>query len=204
MHERELRISAGTELRNADPGTIEGYAAVFNSKVDLGLFVESVAPGAFGRAIRQKQDVRCLFNHDPNMILGRTTNGTLDLREDATGLRFRCTLADTSVAADVRKSILRGDVSGCSFSFVVVSDKWEWKEKHRVLTDVDLYDVGPVTYPAYKQTSVGARAEELGRAAGAAEFRSAAVTLAQARSRSMPTAAEIQALRSRLARLLRR
>ncbi len=109
-------------------------------------------------------DVRCLFNHNPDAVLGRTKAGTLRLSEDRTGLYFDCDLPDTQAGRDVRESVTRGDVDQCSFGFVVQGQNWR-EEKDggggtqaiRELTDVDLFDVSPVTYPAYPQTSVSAR-----------------------------------------------
>src|SRR5207244_4392598 len=86
----ELRFLQAAELRTAGPREIEGYAAIFNSLAKIGNFVERFQPGAFRRALDEKQDVRCLFNHDPNSILGRSRAGTLDVAEDSTGLHFRC------------------------------------------------------------------------------------------------------------------
>lgn len=155
---REFRYLAGTELRAKGGNAIEGYAAVFNSQSeDLGGFRESIRPGAFSRAIREKQDVRCLFNHNSDTILGRTRSGTLRLLEDSTGLQFNCDLPDTQAGRDVREMIRRGDINQCSFGFVAQDDTWSRDGKTRELVDVDLFDVSPVTYAAYPQTSVSAR-----------------------------------------------
>jgi hypothetical protein len=150
-----------TEVRAKSDRVIEGYAAEFGAVSDpigeSGGFLERIAPGAFSRAIKYGQDVRALFNHDPNMILGRTKSGTLKLSEDTRGLFFECNLPATSVAADLVHSIRRGDISGCSFSFSALKDEWP-SENERILRDVDLFDVGPVTYPAYSHsTTVAAR-----------------------------------------------
>lgn len=150
-----------TELRVAADGKpqIDGYAAVFNSETDLGYVRESIAPGAFTRAIKEKQDVRCLFNHDPNNVLGRTKSGTLILAEDNTGLKFHCDMPDTTIGKDVHAMIQRGDVDQCSFGFIVREEEVTYGEDAvvRVIKDCDLFDVSPVTYPAYPTTSVEAR-----------------------------------------------
>lgn len=163
---REFRILKACEVRASDDGkTISGYAAVFNQpSEDLGWFREIVRPGAFTRCLGASPDVRCLFNHDASSILGRTKSGTLRLKEDNVGLHFDCDLPDTQAARDVRASVLRGDIDQCSFGFMVNSQTWK-EEKDadgnlqttRELTDVDVFDVSPVTYPAYPQTSVEAR-----------------------------------------------
>lgn len=171
MSTRENRTYVASEVRAAgggsEPLSIEGYAAVFNSySQDLGGFKERIKPGAFDRTISEKQDVRCLFNHDPNVVLGRTISGTLLLAQDAKGLSYRCMLPNTQAARDLHASIQRGDISQCSFSFAVVPGGQTWGEDTdnrgkffamRELTDVDTYDVSPVTYPAYGDTNVGAR-----------------------------------------------
>jgi hypothetical protein len=157
---QELRFCTGVEVRATGGNKIKGYAAVFNQEsLDLGGFTEVVKPGAFARAIRTGQDVACLFNHDPSMILGRTSSSTLKLTEDSTGLDFECALPETPLAQMVRTAIERGDVHQCSFGFISQKDNWVQRSGGtlRELLDVDLLDVSPVTYPAYPQTSVSAR-----------------------------------------------
>src|SRR6266700_2864691 len=118
-------ITAEVRASRADgkPTRLEGYAAVFNKfSENLGGFKEKIAPGAFSRAITEKQDVRALFNHDPNFVLGRTASGTLDLSEDDKGLMFSCEMPDTTVARDLMALVERGDVNQCSFGFIVRAD----------------------------------------------------------------------------------
>lgn len=163
---REFRIIHGTAIRaKADKPGIEGYAAKFNEEYDNGWFIETIKPGAFTRAVKEKQDVRGLMNHDANLVLGRTKSGTLSLNQDATGLYFDCDLPDTQTARDLYELVKRGDIDGCSFGFQVMAQSWrEAKDangkmiQYREIEDVDLFDVGPVTFPAYPQTSVDARA----------------------------------------------
>ena len=153
----ELRTLRNAELRAKAGSTISGYAAVFNSpSEDMG-FIETIAPGCFARAISEKQDVRALFNHDPCRILGRVQAGTLSLREDSSGLYFECETPETEEGRSVYGAVKRGDISECSFAFSLVSDAWLNKGTERKLLDVDLYDVGPCTFPAYTATSVQAR-----------------------------------------------
>jgi HK97 family phage prohead protease len=173
IHAIERRMTNGIErrfvasklnLRAApagvdSPGILEGYAAKFNSDSrDLGGFIESIAPGAFDRALREKHDVRCLYNHDQNVVLGRYPR-TLGLSVDSVGLRFSCTLPPTQDGRDVHTLISRGDVSQCSFAFNVPDggDEWNYSRTRRTLRDVTLFDVSAVTYPAYEDTSVSAR-----------------------------------------------
>lgn len=145
--------------------TLIGYGAVFGKRsLDLGGFKEVIAPGAFTRALEDTppDDVRALFNHDPNHVLGRSTSGTLKLTQDALGLRYEIVLPDTQTARDLSASIERGDVSQSSFAFRVKAGGEQWAEDAdgtiiRTITDVKLYDVSPVTYPAYPDTSVAKR-----------------------------------------------
>lgn len=163
----ERRFLKGGQLRARKDGAagIEGVGAVYNQQYDSGWMIETIKPGAFTRALKEKQDVRCLFNHDPNNVLGRTKSGTLSISDASDGLHFSCdTDAATRIGADVRAMIDRGDVDGCSISFSVCSQVWREEKDdkgayilYREIEDVDLYDVGPVTFPAYEQTSVSAR-----------------------------------------------
>jgi len=159
----ELRTGAGDEF------SLLGYAATFNSwSKDLGGFREIIRPGTFVRSIRAGADVKCLFNHAADNILGRTKSGTLQVEEDSKGLRFRCQLDRTSQAhRDLYSAVKRGDIDECSFAFSVAKGGQSWDEgtnpetgepiAQRTLTDVDLIDVSCVTYPAYNQTSVEGR-----------------------------------------------
>lgn len=138
-----------------------GYGAVFDQRSqDIGGFVEEVAPGAFTRTLAEA-DIRGLLNHDPNLVLGRIRAGTMSLREDEIGLRYDITLPNTSYANDLIVSLERGDISQSSFGFRVQRDQWTFQDDEfniRRLLDVDLRDVGPVTFPAFTQTSAEARA----------------------------------------------
>lgn len=138
---------------------IRGYAALFESdSQDLGGFIETIAPGAFGRSLASGADVRALFNHDPNHVLGRTKSGTLKLREDRRGLWFAVQLPPTALARDLGAQIARGDISQMSFAFSLVRESWAparpGELPRRTLLEVNLHDVSPVTYPAYAATSV--------------------------------------------------
>src|SRR5438309_6741830 len=120
----ELRFLQTAELRTAGTRAIEGYAAVFRSLAKIGDFCERFQPGAFRRALDEKQDVRCTFNHNPNNILGRSKAGTLEVAEDSTGLHFRCEMPDTEVARDLATLIKRRDISECSVAFHARDDDW--------------------------------------------------------------------------------
>lgn len=154
----ELRaITSGDGLRK-----ITGYAAVFEKLSDnLGWFREKIQPGAFADSIIT-DDVRALWNHDSNYPLGRNKSGTLTLSEDEHGLKIEIDPPDTQWARDLMTSIDRGDVDQMSFGFQTLSDKWEMVEGEdiRTLIKVRLFDVSPVTFPAYPDTEVGLRSLE--------------------------------------------
>lgn len=155
-----------SELRatdDADGKTIlEGYAALFNSLSQvLWDFREKIAPGAFAETIAD--DIRALWNHDTATVLGRTRSGTLRLREDDMGLATEID-PPKSAAAQV-ESIQRGDVTQMSFGFQVLDDEWDIDDDGmaiRTLKRVKLFEVSPVTFPAYVGTSIGLRSTSLG------------------------------------------
>jgi len=133
-----------------------GYAALFDVVTDLGFCTESVAPGAFTESI-QRDDVRALFNHDPNYVLGRNTAGTLDLAEDDKGLLATIRPPDNSLGKDIVTLIKRKDVSQMSFGFYVEEEEGRFEENkkpHFLLKKVRLFDVSPVTFPAYEETEI--------------------------------------------------
>lgn len=146
---------------------IAGHAAVFEKfSQDLGGFVERIARGAFKKTINEA-DVRALFNHDPNFVLGRylpnRSDNTLQLSEDKDGLHYEVTLGGQSYARDLYESIDRGDITQSSFAFRTIDDRWTRTDEGyplRTLTQVSLHngDVSPVTYPAYEATDIAARA----------------------------------------------
>jgi HK97 family phage prohead protease len=143
---------------------LAGYAARFNSySQDLGGFREKILPGAFKKSLASA-DVRCLMNHDPNLVLGRMSSRTLRVMEDSEGLRFEVILPNTQQARDLYETVKRGDINQCSFAFTVDEDGDEWSEDvdergnrfiARTLRAVNVFDVSAVTFPAYTDTTVG-------------------------------------------------
>jgi uncharacterized protein len=138
--------------------------------------VERIMPTTFDRALRE-DDVRALFNHDPNFILGRLSAGTLKLSVDPVGLRYQIQAPDTQAARNVLTSIKRGDVTGSSFSFIPHPDGGQrtYKDGNRYIRElhsVQLFDVGPVTFPAYQGSTTGVRALGDPQKAGRATSRS--------------------------------
>ncbi|MFA5376878.1 MAG: HK97 family phage prohead protease [Dehalococcoidia bacterium] len=164
MHEdREIRTFALSELRieDGEKPKIRGYASVFNQESeDLGGFREIVRPGAFKKTI-QESDIRALFNHDANYVLGRKKTGTLVLEEDERGLKIVIDPPETTWAKDLLTSIRRGDIDQMSFGFKTVKDEWEKRDSQtfRYLVEAKLFDISPVTFPAYPQTSVAVRSQ---------------------------------------------
>lgn len=170
--ETERRHAAQpVELRmDGDNRSLSGYAAVFYRAGDPGTeyelaenYVERIAPGAFVDAIEGGDDVRGLFNHDANHVLGRVSSGTMTITEDDMGLRYDIELPDTATGNEVRTLVDRGDITGSSFGFRVTGQEHEERSDGvlvRTITNVSLIDVGPVTFPAYESTQVAVRAED--------------------------------------------
>jgi len=142
---------------------MKGHAAVFNQVAELGWFREEVLPGAFKKSI-EKDDVRALFNHNPDYVLGRNTAGTLSLNEDARGLMVKINPPDTQFVRDLSLSIERGDINQMSFAFEVLAEEWVKGEKNKTdlrrIKEVKLYDVSPVTFPAYEGTDIAIRSHD--------------------------------------------
>lgn len=161
-------LPTGFEMRgDAGSGaTLIGHAAVFDVETTImGMFREKISPGAFKKTIKES-DVRGLFNHDPNFVLGRNKAGTLRLSEDKTGLAYEIDLPDTQAAKDLYTSIERGDISQSSFAFKIIKEVRTEPDEDAGETmplfdikETRLYDVSPVTYPAYDETDVSAHSE---------------------------------------------
>lgn len=131
-----------------------GHAAVFNSlSEDLGGFREKIQPGAFDDVLGN--DVRAYFNHDPNYLLGRTEAGTLRLSVDETGLRYELDVPDTTAGRDLKENMRLGNITQSSFAFTIGKDGDAWERAEngadiRTIKKVKrLYDVSPVSLPAY-------------------------------------------------------
>jgi uncharacterized protein len=157
-----IELRADGDQANGQAPTLRGYAAVFDqlSVVLYGMFREKIARGAFASSLAD--DIRALWNHDTNLPLGRTKAGTLKLEEDSHGLRVEIDPPDTQAGRDAVESIKRGDVDQMSFAFDVLEDEWDQDDQQqlvRTLRKVKLYEVSPVTFPAYTGTSVSARAD---------------------------------------------
>lgn len=149
------------------PDVVVGYGAVFYRAEDPGTeywlyndLVERIGRSAFDRAIKEKDDVRALFNHDVNQIMGRAQAKTLRLFVDDIGLRYEFDLPKSPNGQNLREALERKDVTGSSFSFDILKVQYSEEREHytREVLDVRLYDVGPVTFPAYTAATAGLRA----------------------------------------------
>jgi hypothetical protein len=148
----ETRADAGEDFIR-----ITGYGAVFNRKYSVMGFREQVAPGAFTKTLADNPDIRGMFNHSPDFLLGRTKSGTMDVEEDKRGLRYeiRADKQDPQ-AQSVARKIERGDVDGSSMAFFVHQEEWEekgGKPQLRTIKEVELIETGPVTMPASPATT---------------------------------------------------
>lgn len=151
------------EVRERSDGSmvLDGYPILYGVKTTIaGWFTEEIKHGAFTESI-QTDDVRALLNHDSNFVLGRNKAGTLTLVEDEKGVRCEIYLPNNSIGQDVYASVKRGDISQMSFAFWVEEEEWIQKKDeldHRTVKKGKLMDVSPVTFPAYEETEINARA----------------------------------------------
>ncbi len=173
MAKIETRVSTQKfEVREDGDGmTFEGYAAVFNSPSQPLPFTEKIAPGAFHRSLRSRNDIKLLWNHDTGSVLGSTRAGTLTLSEDSFGLRVKATFPNTQLGRDTSELVRRGDVDSMSFGFSVPSggDEWSGDGTERTLKSVRLHEVSIVAFPAYEATAGTASVRGLDKVALRAE-----------------------------------
>ena len=150
------------------PGTLDGYAAVWNEEAEIGWFREEMVRGAFLDSIKE-DDQRALIDHDTGLVIGRRSAGTLRLKEDDKGLKVEMDLPDTSYARDLYASVERGDIDGMSIGFEVVEEEHirpgdHGDEKRELdlwrVTKAKLMEVSAVTFPAYEGTSVSTRSQK--------------------------------------------
>lgn len=160
----EVRAEKREDAVEGTSSVIEGYAAKFNSDTVIGhyyQFREKISPGAFDDVLND--DVRCLFNHNPNYVLARSKEGkgTLTLSVDDIGLKYSYATPERSFAKDLEDAIALGDVSQSSFAFDIEEQTWTEVEGEIPMRTIvrfkKLYDVAPVTYPAYADTEVAKR-----------------------------------------------
>ena len=167
MEKKVLRYLPFKEVTTRSEGeakTVEGYFAVYGDVYELWPgATERIAPGAFTESI--SGDVRALYNHNDDLVLGRTSAGTLELREDSHGLWGKISInPNDAEAMNAYARIERGDISGASFGFNIESEEADYREDgtiHWTITSVNpLYEVSPCAFPAYAATSIHARKDE--------------------------------------------
>ena len=165
MEHRYIPMEKMETREEGDERYIEGYFAVFNSVYELWPgATESIAPGAFDESV--SDDVRALYNHNTDIVLGRTSAGTMEIRQDSHGLwgRVKLNSGDTD-AMNAYARIARGDITGCSFGFDIAAQEAEYRDDgtvHWTITKVSpLYEISPCTFPAYQDTTVSARKNDL-------------------------------------------
>ena len=152
--ETRLNVTNFEVRETADGMQFEGYASVFNSRSEnLGGFTEFVAPGAFTRSLKSRNDVKLLWNHDAGQVLGSTRAKTMSLVEDARGLKVSATLPNTTLGRDVAELIRTKIIDSMSFGFNVIKDSWNSEGTERTLHSVRLFEVSIVAFPAYAGTA---------------------------------------------------
>lgn len=142
---------------------IEGYFALYEQETELfdGIF-EIITKGAFDNTLNN--DVRALWNHNTQFVLGRSKNGSLQLKTDEKGLFGIIKLPNTQYAEDLHELVKRGDIDQCSFGFNILAEDLEelasggyrWR-----INEIDLHEISVVTFPAYENTTVQARAKQV-------------------------------------------
>lgn len=209
--ERRTTVSDATiEYRDMGNGekkpVISGYAAVFNAESrNLGGFVETIHPNAFDEVLAEGPDVIGVFNHDRNLLLGRTGNGTMKLTKDPYGLRYEITPNEnTSIGRDVVEWVKDRTVVGSSFAFAIKrdgGDSWSTDNqrgiRRREVRAIGLLeDVGPVVRPAYDSSSVVVSRRAIEMALG--ESHRPVQTMANAAKRGLKLAQKAESIDSRL------
>lgn len=153
---QNLKIRNSTDKKKI----IEGYFIVFNEEIDLGEgYFEKISSKALGDL--SKKDIRALINHNTDLVLARTINSTLKFKIDEKGLFGRIIINEKDTdAVNIYERVKRGDVSQCSFGFNIKDYIQKIKKDGSIcteLTDIELYEVSVVTFPAYEQTNINAR-----------------------------------------------
>lgn len=166
MEQRIMKMKNAKIREDGGKRYLEGYFAVFGEPYQVwDGWIETIERGAFARYLASGEDTKVLWNHDSNIVLGSTGNGTAVLREDETGLFGTVEINENdSEAVSAYARVARGDVDGCSFGFDIARQEEWWDEEgiyHTKITEVDpLFEVSPCTFPAYKATSISARAKD--------------------------------------------
>jgi HK97 family phage prohead protease len=160
------------QLPDADGLTLEGYAAVFDAPTRIknaweGDFTETIKRGAFARAVRESTKPKVQFDHGQHPLLGSIPIAAVaSMREDDKGLFISARVHDNWLTEPVRDAIKSGAIDGMSFRFAPTADGEEWDatRENRTLTDVNLFEFGPVVFPAYQGTELSLRSRKLAEA----------------------------------------
>lgn len=168
-HAQRDNLRRSVEFRatpSEDGLTLDGYGAVFNEWTEIqdraGAFQEQIAPGAFKRTLAARMPV-LQFDHGQHPLVGSIPLGRItSIKEDRNGLRVQARLSDNWLVEPVRDAIRDGAVTGMSFRFRVLDDAWDTRDgvEYRTINEVELYEVGPVVFPAYEATTVGVRSRQ--------------------------------------------
>lgn len=161
--ERRSETRQLIEIRDAGSHPVlAGYAIVYGARsLDLGGFVEVIAPGAATKTLSEA-DVLAYAYHESSAMLGRTSSGTLRLSEDDHGVPFEIDLPQTTTGRDLAELVRRGDVKGSSFGFRTIADTWNENDPEppgvlRTVTELALHHVAPTPDPAYPDTEAALR-----------------------------------------------
>lgn len=169
-----LELRAAPAVRSAGGRRLEGVAAPFGTPAAVGAFTETIRAGAFTRTLATPgRDVLALVDHDPSRLLARTGSGSLRLAESDKGLIYSLDLPPTTLGSDILALAERGDLGGVSIGFRVLDEVWPARDR-RELRAVELVEISIVqAFPCYTETTVSARARQLGRTVAAAQLRAA-------------------------------
>lgn len=161
MDNRETRSIAFQVRAETDSRTITGTAAVFDTPTMIGgFFEERIAVGAFTESVK-RDDIVATFNHNFDNVLARTDSNTLKVTTDSKGLNYSFEAPNTTAGNDILENVRNGNVKGGSMMFRIDEETWAFAEKagdidKRTIEKGSLVELGPVTMPAYKQTSISA------------------------------------------------
>lgn len=165
LHKRDYKtnFTVTRQAETPDDLIIEGYFALYENETELfeGSY-EIISRGAFDNTLNN--DIRALWNHDSKYVLGRNKSGTLEVKADSKGLFGTIRLPNTQYARDIHELVQRGDVDQCSFGFNILGEEIEelasggyrWR-----INEIDLHEISVVTFPAYENTSVSARSQQI-------------------------------------------
>lgn len=149
-----------SKISDTASGKLHGLAVAYGSQSqDLGGFVEIIEQGAFSQHLATNPDIRALYEHDGKELLGRTISGTLLINEDSQGVHVSIDPPSTRAGEDCKALVKRGDITGMSFGFVALDDRWDHSTtpSTRYVTRAELREVTVTALPAYKASSVTLR-----------------------------------------------